>query len=167
LSDAPKHNDASKRDRAAHAGDTADTPREDDTLQLLAEDFSVTKEKRETGRVRVSTHTHEREAVVDEDLEREHIEIEKVPVGRRIHAVPDVRREGDTTIVPVVEEVLHVERQLMLKEEVRIRRVRTTERHRERVTLRHQEAVIKRLPHDPLEVDAISKKPKTAKDQKG
>jgi hypothetical protein len=39
-----------------------------------------------------------------------------------------VRQEGDTTIVPVVEEVLVVERRLMLKEEIRIKRVRTTER---------------------------------------
>ena len=167
MSDAPKHDDAGKRDSAPRAGDTADSPREGDTLHLLAEDFSVNKEKRETGRVRVSTHTHEREALVDEDLEREHIEIEKVPVGRRIDRVPDVRREGDTTIVPVVEEVLHVERRLMLKEEVRIRRVRTTERHRETVTLRHQEAVITRLPHDPLGAEASSKRPKTPKDRKG
>lgn len=114
------------------------------TLRLLAEELSVTKETHETGRVRVSTRTHEREALIDEDLAREHVEIETVPIARRIDAVPQIRQEGDTTIIPVVEERLVVERQLVLKEEVRVKRVRTTERHQEKVALRQQEAVVTR-----------------------
>jgi len=125
-------------------------------VQLFAEELHVGKETRETGRVRVSTRTVEREAVVDEDLARERVEIERIPVGRRIDAMPAVRQEGDTTIVPVVEEVLVLERRLMLKEEVRITRVRTTERHRETVTLRHQEAVITESHADTGSTDATS-----------
>lgn len=116
------------------------------TLQLLAEDLSVTKETRETGRVRVSTHTREREALIDEDLARERVEIETIPIARRIDAIPQVRQEGDTTIIPVVEERLVVDRQLVLKEEVRVKRVRTTERYQEKVALREQEAVVTRSP---------------------
>jgi len=118
--------------------------RDDATLRLLAEELSVVKEKVETGRVRVSTRTYERETLIDEHLAQERIEIETVPVGLRIDAVPEVRQEGDTTIVPVVEEVLVVERHLVLKEEIRIKRVRTSERHQEKVMLRHQEAVVTR-----------------------
>jgi len=122
--------------------------RDDATLRLLAEELSIAKEKVETGRVRISTRTHEREALIDENLSHERIEIETVPVGLQIDVVPEVRQEGDTTIVPVVEEVLVVERRLMLKEEIRIRRVRTTERHQGKVMLRHQEAVITRQQSD-------------------
>ena len=50
----------------------------------------------------------------------ERVEIETIPAGRRIDTVPGVRQEGDTTIVPVVEEVLVVERRLMLRAEIRI-----------------------------------------------
>jgi stress response protein YsnF len=57
-----------------------------------------------------------------------------------------VREEGDTIIIPIVEEVLTIERRLVLKEEVRIRRIRETERYQERVTLRKQQAVVNRLP---------------------
>jgi uncharacterized protein (TIGR02271 family) len=121
---------------------------EDPTLRLLAEEVQVTKETVETGRVHVSTQTHEREVLIAEDLARERVEIEKVPVGRRINAVPEVRQDGDTTIVPVVEEILVVERHLMLKEEIRIKRVRTIERHQETVVLRHQEAVVTRKQGD-------------------
>lgn len=58
--------------------------------------------------------------------------------------MPPVREEGDTTIVSVVEEVVVIERRLMLKEEIHITRVHLTEHHRETVMLREQEAVITR-----------------------
>jgi uncharacterized protein (TIGR02271 family) len=114
----------------------------DPTLQLFAEELHVGKEAHETGRVRVSRRTLEREAIVDEELARERVEVETVPIGRRIESIPKVRQEGDTIIIPVVEEVLFVERRLILKEEIRLTRVRTYERHKETVTLRHQEAVV-------------------------
>jgi stress response protein YsnF len=42
---------------------------DDPTLRLLAEELQVAKETLETGRVRVSTQTHQREALIDEDLD--------------------------------------------------------------------------------------------------
>jgi stress response protein YsnF len=87
-------------------------------------------------------------ALVDEDLAHERVEIETVPVNLQIDLVPQVHQEGDITMVPVVEERLVVRRRLMLKEEVRIRRVRSTERHHETVKLRYQEAVVMRQKND-------------------
>jgi len=132
--------------------------RDDDsaTLQLAAEELSVSKETVETGRVRVATRTREREALIHEDLARECVEIETVPMGLRIDAMPETRQEGDTTIIPIVEEILVVERRLVLKEEVRIRRVHTTESHKEWVMLRYQEAVVTRHPSDVAKTDTGS-----------
>jgi uncharacterized protein (TIGR02271 family) len=118
-------------------------------IQLAAEEVAVSKQLVETGRVRVARVTQEREQLIDELLERETVEIERTPIGRQVDALPAVREEGDTIIIPIVEEVLVVERRLVLTEEVRIRRVRSTERHQESVTLRHQEAVVTRLPVEP------------------
>ena len=115
-------------------------------LPLLAEEVAVSKQVVETGRVQIARVTHEHEALIDELLARETVEIDRIPIGQHIDAMPAVREEGDTIVVPIVEEVLVVERRLFLKEEVRIRRVRSTDRHRETVTLRHQEAVVTRLP---------------------
>ena len=64
-------------------------------------------------------------------------------------------------MIPVVEEVVRVERSLLLKEEVRIRRIRTTERFQESVTLRKQEAVINRLPVAPPEASRAEAKTDT------
>jgi uncharacterized protein (TIGR02271 family) len=118
-------------------------------IPLSAEEVRVSKQVVETGRVQVARLTREREQLIDELLAHETVEIDRTEIGRQVDAMPDVREEGDTIVIPLVEEVLVVERRLVLKEEVRIRRVRTTERHQESVTLRHQEAVVTRLPVEP------------------
>lgn len=123
--------------------------REDDiqiVVPLHAEEFTVAKRRMVTGWAQVSTVSHQREELAEELLARERVEIERTPIGKPLEYAPTVREEGDTLIVPVVEEVLVVERRLVLKEEIRIRRVRETERHQERVWVRKQDAVITRFP---------------------
>ena len=115
-------------------------------LRLHAEEVVVSRRQIERAVVRVATTTRTIESVVQEDLVHERVEIERVPVGRYVDAPPAVREEDGLTVMPVVEEVLIVERRLLLKEEVHIRRIRTTEQHQETVQLRHQEASITRIP---------------------
>jgi stress response protein YsnF len=74
------------------------------------------------------------------------VEVERVPIGRVIDAVPAVKDEGDLLVVPVVEETVVVERRLVLKEELHIRRVHTTERYRDTLKLRYQTAEVTRIP---------------------
>jgi stress response protein YsnF len=112
------------------------------TIPLSAEEAEVTRQSIVTGRVTVSTVTKARDELIDELLTNEHAEIERVPIRQLVDAVPGIREEGDTTVIPVVEEVLIVERRLFLKEEVRVRRVKTMTRHQQTVTLREQDAVI-------------------------
>jgi stress response protein YsnF len=117
-------------------------------IPLFEEAVSVSRRVVPTSRVQVSRVTHSHEHLVDELLERERVEVERVTIDKPIDHMPSVREEGDCLIFPVVEEVLKIERVLVLKEEVRLRRVKGTERYQERVTLRKQEAVVNRLPID-------------------
>lgn len=144
--DASRGRDAGSAERRldAERSGVEHPPAEEVVLQVLAERLRIDKRRVEE-RVRVATRTHEREHVVDEELLRERVEVERVPVGRVVEAVPAVREEGDTTVVPVVVEEIVVQRRLVLKEEIHIRRLRGTERHRETVVLREQDAVITRL----------------------
>ncbi len=125
---------------------TERTDSEPIAIPLYEEQASIAKRRVVTGQVQVSTVTREHEQVIGELLTREHVEIERTPLNTPANAMP----AGDTTIVPVVEEILIVERRLVLKEEVRIRRVRTSENHRERVILRRQEAIVTRNPVEDL-----------------
>ena len=112
-------------------------------MPLSAEQLVVTKRVRKT-QVRVARSTRTRETLVEEDLAHDQVIVERVAIGRVVDAMPEVRQEGNVTILPVVEEEVCVMRRLVLKEEVHIRRVRTTERHVETVTLREQQAAVTR-----------------------
>ena len=104
----------------------------------------------------VSTVTRAREELVEQLLQSERVEVDRVPVGKVIAKMPEVRTEDDTTIIPVVEEVVVLQRQLVLKEEVRVRRIRETQNHQERVVLRGQEAVITRAPENDNSAVAVA-----------
>ena len=56
-----------------------------------------------------------------------------------------MRTEGDTTIIPVVEEIIEVQKRLFLKEEIHIRRETTREEVAVPVELRKERAVVERI----------------------
>lgn len=101
-----------------------------------------------TGRVRVSTATETYEALAAGTLESASVEIERVARNVYVDAPPPIRTEGDLTVVPVLEEVLVVEKRLLLTEEIYIRRVVATEAVETPVTLRRQRATVERI--DPV-----------------
>jgi uncharacterized protein (TIGR02271 family) len=114
-------------------------------IPVVIERAEAQKRTVETGRVRVAKVVREREEVVDEPLFREEVAVERVPVGREVAGPVSVRLEGDTMVVPVVEEVLVVEKRLVLKEELRITRRRVEEHRPQRVTLRAEEVTVERI----------------------
>lgn len=114
-------------------------------VRLLEEVADVSTRERVTGRVRVSTVVETVEEMVRAALHSEAVEVTRVTIDRPVDAPPPIRTEGDITIVPVLEEVLVVEKRLMLKEELHIRRMRTTETVEQPVQLRRQQAVVERL----------------------
>jgi stress response protein YsnF len=128
-------------------------------LPLYAEDVSVSRRRVATTVVRVATVTRSRNEIVDETLTHQRVEVERVPIGRYVDAVPAVREEGDLTVMAVVEEVIVVERKLLLREEVHIRRIRSTEQHVETVKLREQEAVVTRTPATERDIPTASSTP--------
>jgi uncharacterized protein (TIGR02271 family) len=114
-------------------------------IPVTAEQLEVTKERVTTGSVRINRQVSERTETVDETLVREELEIERVPVNRIVRTPPEVRVEGDTTIIPVIEEVLVVEKRLRVKEEVRVTRRRKEVRDPQRVNLRSEKVKVERL----------------------
>lgn len=81
---------------------------------------------------------------IDESLGHDMVEVKRVPVNKVIDKSPGVRTDGDTTIVPILEERLV--KVLVLKEEVHITRKREERRQTREVILRREEAVVQRLP---------------------
>jgi uncharacterized protein (TIGR02271 family) len=119
-------------------------------LPVIQEVLDVDTRPVETGRVRLRKVVHEREALVDPTLWREEVVIERVPVNRVVEGPTPVRSEGDTLIIPLFEEVLVVEKRLLLKEEVHVTQRRVETHAPQRVTRRREEVVVERVgPEGP------------------
>lgn len=136
---------------------TQSTPPNDrsheEMLPLVEETLSVDIRESIAARVRVSTTTDIVEEFARANLKSDLVDVTRVPIDRPVDTAPEVRTEGDVVIVPVVEEVLVVEKRLVLREELHIRRRVETENVEVPVELRKQRAVIERIPAD--EADSV------------
>jgi uncharacterized protein (TIGR02271 family) len=129
---------------------TSNRAREEErvVMPVIAETLEVQKRKVQTGGVRVRKIVHEREEVVDEPLVREEVQVKRVPINRVVDAPVPVRHVGNTMIISLLEEVLVVEKRLMLKEELHITKGEIETYKPQRVTLRTEEAVVERVGED-------------------
>ncbi len=118
--------------------------RNEDVLPLHAEFASVGK-RMIARTVRVDRVTLTRFEDLAIELARETVSAERIKRGPSVPGGPEIREEDGVIVIPVVEEVLVTERRLILTEEIRIRRVRTSRPHTERVAIRAQDIVITRL----------------------
>lgn len=102
----------------------------------------------DTGRgVRLHKTVSEREQLVDQPLSRDELRVEHVAIGQPVteSALPQTRYEGDTLVVPILEEVLVVRKQLLLKEEVRITRQRHAVHAPQSVALKSEQVTVERF----------------------
>jgi stress response protein YsnF len=117
-----------------------------ESIPIVEEELRLDKREVVTGRVRVRTVVDVVEEMAQASLDEETVEVTRVPVDRVVDEAPAIRTENDVTIVPVLEEVLVVEKRLVLKEELHIRRQIRSEDVQVPVQLRKQRAVVERLP---------------------
>ncbi|HEY8379816.1 MAG TPA: YsnF/AvaK domain-containing protein, partial [Nannocystis sp.] len=107
-------------------------------LPRVVEQLRLGARARATGRVRVARRVEERTTPVQADRTCERVETRRIRIDRPVDAPVPVRREGDTLIVPIHDEVLVVRKQLVLREELHIRVDRVKRRERHRVRLRSE-----------------------------
>jgi uncharacterized protein (TIGR02271 family) len=126
---------------------------EANSLVVPVTEEKVTVQKRvvEKGRVEIHKSVHERTEVVDQPLHMEEVEIERVAINRVIDEVAPIRQEGDTTIIPILEEVLVIEKRLVLREEVHIKKLQTIVHDPQEVLLRAERVDIIRNPGNEVQ----------------
>jgi len=116
-------------------------PAGEEKLPLVEEVLNV--EKQQTSRkVRVHTKLEIVEKRIEEELITEQVVVTRKTVNAYVDAAPTIRTVGDLTIIPVLEEVLVLEKKLLLKEEIHIQRKEIRETVVETVPVRKQRAVI-------------------------
>jgi uncharacterized protein (TIGR02271 family) len=125
-------------------------PTEPIVIPVIEEQLRVEQGVIEAGKVRVSKHVHEEHQIVSGPAVREEVHVERVPINQYVDvAPPAVRHEGDTMIMPVLREVLVVEKRILFVEEVHITKRQVPAESHEHVTLRREEIVVERVPTDP------------------
>ena len=132
-----------------------------EVIPVVEEALRVEKREVESGRVVVHKTVTERDEVAEVSLRKQDLVVERVPVGCVVSEAPQTRQEGDTLIVPILEEVLVVEKRLVLKEELHIRKQSSERMERQTVRLRREQAEIKQTGRDvPNEAETPSKETK-------
>lgn len=119
-------------------------------IPLITEDLVVTKDWVEKGRVRVTKRAVTEERPIHEMLREEHVHVERVPVNRPVDSMPDVRYEGETMIIPLVEEVVVIEKRLVIKEELRITKRQSEREYTDTVTVRRDDVTVERFDGSTL-----------------
>ena len=132
------------------------TSSEAEVIARAEEEVRLDKRMVTTGKVRVRTIVDVETELAKATLDGETVDITRVPIDRIVDQAPGIRVEDNVTIIPVLEEILIVEKRLVLKEEVHIRKLATTENVEIPVELRKQHAVIERLPADEDDTNTSS-----------
>jgi uncharacterized protein (TIGR02271 family) len=114
-------------------------------IPVIQEEIVVDKYVVERGKVRVSKRVSEHEEIVDEPLFHEEVSVERVPINQIIENAPGVRNEGDTLVIPIVEERVFVEKRLVLVEELRVKKQLVETHQPQTITLRKEQVEINRV----------------------
>lgn len=113
--------------------------KEEVVIPVVRETARVVKRAVDRGAVRVTKVVSEHEEVIDTSTVEDEIEIEHVARNVQLEKPAEARHEGDTLIIPVMEEVTVVETRIMLREEIYIRRRKVKKPSSKKVRLRREE----------------------------
>jgi stress response protein YsnF len=130
---------------------TEEVPPGETVIPVAEETITISKRQVEVGQVRVSLTTDVEQMVAREMLRGRRVEVERVAVGRALaegETPPQTREEGDTLVIPVIEEIAVVVKRLVLREEVRLRFVQTEVPFEQEVDVRRQRATVERVVPD-------------------
>jgi len=139
------------REAAASGTLEAGTVTDAFTIPVVAEQAFATVHEAEQGRAVIEKHVElvPHEATVQ--IGTDEIEVERVPIDRQLATPPSVRQEGDTIIIPVVEEILVVEKRYLLREEVRVTRRRAVREETLREDLRREVVEVREERYDEVD----------------
>jgi len=117
-------------------------------IPIVEEQLRVEHREVVDGIVRITLGVQSAPQTVTEALYHEQVQVEHVPLNRVIETIPQVRYEddGNTMVIPVVEEEVIVTKRYILREEIRVTKQIAQTEHTEQVALRRQTVNVERLP---------------------
>jgi len=115
------------------------------TLPIHREELRVGTRTVDTGRgVRLDKSVVEQPYQIEETLFHDEVEVKHIPIDKivALTEAPSARYEGETLIVPILEEILVVEKRLRIKEEIHIIKKKHEERYSQTVLLKSEQVFV-------------------------
>jgi stress response protein YsnF len=120
--------------------------RGDVVVPIVEEEAKVRTREREGDTVRISRKDASHEETLRIPITHEEVDVQRVKVGARVDGPIEPWRDGETLVIPVMEQVPVVTMQWVVREEIRVTRHARREEREQTVRLRRQEAVVERNP---------------------
>ena len=95
------------------------------SFPVIEEHLNIDKKTVETGRYQIKKTVSREDFSEEIPAIHEKVNIRRVPIDKYVDNLPEIRHEGDTTIIPVLKEVIVVEKKMMLVEEIHITKTRS------------------------------------------
>lgn len=116
-------------------------------IPVVEEQIRIDKRIVETGRVVISKQVTEHQEHINIPVSHDEVSVERIPINRYVDTPPEAMRyEGDTLIISVLEEVVVVEKRLMLVEELHVTKRQIQTEEMQQITLRKEEVTVTRQP---------------------
>lgn len=124
-------------------------------IPVIREQVTVDKQTVETGKVQIRKTVHEELAEVNIPMTEESYKIERIPINKIVETPPEaIRYEGDTMIIPVLREVVVVQKRYEIIEEVRLTKTKTETQVNQQVTLKKENLSIERTGNAGKQIDS-------------
>ncbi len=128
-------------------------------VPVLSEELHADAVPVVTGGVRVTKHVLTHDEVLEQELRKSHAEVKRVKTNRLVDGPQPVQRVGNTLIIPVVSEVLRIEKQWVVVEEIHVTQTEQTETSRQTVQVNREEVEIERLDESGKPVATVETRP--------
>lgn len=110
----------------------------------------------QTGGVRVTKHVESHDEILEQELRKGRVEVKRIKTDRVVDGPQPVQRVGNTLVVPVVSEVLHVEKRWVVTEEIHLTQTEERETVQQPVRVKHERAEVERLDQEGNVVSAVN-----------
>lgn len=117
----------------------------DFVVPIVQEQLSVDAEPVVTGGVRVTKRVETHDELIEQQLRTSHADVKRVKTNRVVDGPQPAERVGDTLIIPIVSEIIHVQKQWVVMEEIHITQREESETVRQTVPVNHEVAEVERL----------------------
>ncbi len=117
----------------------------DVVVPVVSEELHAEAVPVEKGTVRVTKRVEGHDEILEQELRKGRAEVKRVKTDRVVDGPQPVTQSGNTVIIPVVSEVLRVQKQWVVTEEIHITQIEERERVEQKFAVNHEVAEVERF----------------------